>query len=36
MFVDVYPLNSRDYTAISEKAYSQVDKYVKILKGTEN
>jgi hypothetical protein len=36
MFADVYPLNSKDYTAVSRKAYTQVDKYIKILKGTEN
>lgn len=33
MAVEVYPLNSRDFLAKSEKAYYLAEKYTKILKG---
>jgi len=34
--VDVYPLNSKEYLAETEKQYSLLKKYIKVLKGAED
>ncbi len=31
--VEIYPMNSRDYFAQTEKEYSQIEKYIDLLKG---